>query len=190
MFLGKIYVAPVFESAAGTYTATLSNNMFGSGNIKYAAAVYVHGQDRTFRAWKIPLPFFEAMKKSARLDDFDSEHILQTQKRLWVNLMLLDSKGRELSTERIPVHLPVTNILFFSMRSDSDSSVWTVTGSTTPELALICAPFFGETDSGKKFYSNIYSDKRDPLEKRFIFHLTADTLSRIHSVTSTLNLEQ
>ena len=34
---GKIYVAPVFESAAGTYTATLSNNMFGSGNIKYAA---------------------------------------------------------------------------------------------------------------------------------------------------------
>ena len=35
--LGKIYVAPVFESASGNYTATLSNNMFGNGKIKYSA---------------------------------------------------------------------------------------------------------------------------------------------------------
>ena len=34
---GKIYVAPVFESASGTYSAALSNNMVGSGKIKYKA---------------------------------------------------------------------------------------------------------------------------------------------------------
>ena len=34
---GKIYVAPVFESASGNYSALLSNNMLGSGNIKYKA---------------------------------------------------------------------------------------------------------------------------------------------------------
>lgn len=34
---GKIYVAPVFESASGNYTAMLSNNMLGSGKIKYRA---------------------------------------------------------------------------------------------------------------------------------------------------------
>ena len=34
---GKIYVAPVFESASGNYTATLSNSMLGTGKIKYSA---------------------------------------------------------------------------------------------------------------------------------------------------------
>jgi len=34
---GKIYVAPVFESASGNYTATLSNNILGNGKIKYSA---------------------------------------------------------------------------------------------------------------------------------------------------------
>ena len=158
--------------------------------IKYAVSLYVMGKDRTFTAWRMPLLFWEAMKNSAELNDSDSEHVLTTQKRLWLNLMLMDSNGRELSAERIPVNLPVSNILFFSMLNDSDSGVWSLTGSITPEIALICAPFFGETDSGKKFYSSIYSDRRDPFEKRFIFHLPIDTLSRIHSVTSALNPEK
>ena len=35
--VGKIYVAPVFESATGNYAALLSNNILGGGKIKYSA---------------------------------------------------------------------------------------------------------------------------------------------------------
>ena len=38
---GKIYVAPVFESAKGNYNATLFNNVFGSGDIKYSAGGFI-----------------------------------------------------------------------------------------------------------------------------------------------------
>ena len=34
---GKIFVAPVFESASGDYSAALSSNVFGIGKIKYRA---------------------------------------------------------------------------------------------------------------------------------------------------------
>ncbi len=34
---GKIFVAPVFESASGNYSVALSNNMLGFGKIKYSA---------------------------------------------------------------------------------------------------------------------------------------------------------
>ena len=150
--------------------------------------LYVFEDDRTLKAWRVPVPLWEAMKEGACLDDFDSKHILKTHKRLWVNLMMIDSEGHELSAERIPVHFPVTNIMFFSLRNDS--SIWSLTGSRSPETVIVCAPLFGESDSEKNSYSMTYSDKRDPLEKRFIFHMPSEILSRINSVTAIMNPEK
>ena len=146
------------------------------------------GESRTFRGWAIPASFFEAMKNGLSLSDFDDRILLQTQKRLWINLELLDSGGRELSLQRIPVSLPVTNILFFSMQNKS--TPLSLTGNITPKNSLICAPFLGIIDKSKSYYRSVFSDKTDPLEQRFIFHLPRETLLRINSVASWLYLEK
>lgn len=150
--------------------------------------LYVFEGERSLKAWRMPVPLWKVMKESAGLYDFDSNHILRTHKRLWVNLILTDSGGHELSAKRIPVHFPVTNIIFFSVRNDS--GIWSLTGNSSPDTVIVCAPLFGESNSEKNSYSMTYSDKKDPLVRRFIFHLPVDTLSRINSVTANMNPEK
>ena len=173
--LDELLTAPEFDSK-------LSGE---DDKIKYAAVIYLLRDKRTLKGWRLPLPLWEAMKNSAGIHYSD---LLKTHKRLWLNLLLMNSEGHELSAERIPVNLPVTNILFFSVRNDS--GIWSLTGSSVHDNVMLCAPFFGEYDDDRNFYSSIYSDKTDPLVKRFIFHLPGEILSEINSVASILNLEE
>ena len=156
---------------------------------KYSAVIYIFGKDRTFKGWTMPGKFFRAMVNSLGLDNFGGKKLLRTQKRIWVNLSFIDSGGRELSLQRIPVPVPVTNILFFSAQGSIIPSFWNAMGYGAAN-AIICAPFFGTTGNGGMNYSSFFTDERDPWEKRFIFHLPRETLLRINSVVSWLNIEK
>lgn len=156
---------------------------------KYSAVIYIFGKDRTFKGWTMPGKFFRAMIDSLRLDSFGGKNLLKTQKRIWVNLAFIDSGGRELSLQRIPVPIPITNILFFSAQGSVIPSFWNAMGYGAAN-AIICAPFFGTTDNAGMNYSSFFTDERDPWEKRFIFHLPRETMLRINSIVSWLNIEK
>lgn len=157
---------------------------------KYSAVIYILGENRTFRGWTLPQEFFEAVKNASFLEDFDGKTLLKTQKRIWVNIALLDSSGREISLHRIPVSIPVTNIIFFSLQNNNFRSPWHITDNLNSMTSLICAPFFGTSSKNGTYYESFYSGRSNPLERRFVFHLPVETLLRINSAVSWLNIEE
>ena len=157
---------------------------------KSFAVFYLLGEGMTFKGWTLPLKFFEAMKKGLGMENFDGNEILQTQKRLWINLALIDKTGRELSLQRIPIYLPVTNILFFSMPNGTKTNPYSITNNINPQVTVVCAPFLGIIDKSKAFYSTLFSDESVPLEQHFVFHLPQDTLLKINSAIAWLNIEK
>lgn len=157
---------------------------------KYNAIIYILGENRTFKGWTLPQAFFEAMKNASFLEGFDGKTLLKTQKRIWVNIALLDSQGREISLHRIPVPIPITNIIFFSMQNNNFRSPWHIADGNASMASLICAPFFGISSKNGTHYESLYSDRLAPLEQRFVFHLPEETLSKINSALSWLNIEE
>ncbi|MBQ7220500.1 MAG: hypothetical protein IJS28_05925 [Synergistaceae bacterium] len=154
--------------------------------IREAGIIYLLGDNKSFRAWTLPLAFLEEMMNAAGLDD----STLQTQKRVCVNISFLDQRGKELELQRIPIMFPITNILMFSASGKSSFSPWTFAGGIQPKVSVICAHLFGLMDTNGRRFSGIYADESDPLVRKFTVHLPRATLSRIRNASSWLQIEK
>lgn len=173
----------------------LSSDIFpelygGDPKENHRAVIYVLGENMTFRGWTIPGAFFEAVKDALSLEDFDGRTVLRTQKRIWLNIALIDSSGRELSLQRIPVPLPVTNILFFSLLPSNNPNPYFLGIKTQWQIPIVCAPFFGISSKNGAYYEQLFSGRNEPLEQHFVFHLPGEILSRVKSLELWLNLEK
>ena len=158
--------------------------------IREAGIIYLLEQNKSFRAWTIPLAFLEELKSAAGIDDFSERNVLQTHKRIWVNISLNDQRGRELQYHRLPVMLPVTNIIMFSVHDQTPPLPLVFAGSVRPKSGIICAPLFGIRDNSGRRYTSIFSDDIDPLNLKFTVHLPRATLSRITNASSWLQAER
>ncbi|MBQ3376839.1 MAG: hypothetical protein IJG62_01065, partial [Synergistaceae bacterium] len=136
--------------------------------------IYLSGHNRDFRGWLVPDVIFSAIIKSLNLD-FKQNQILRTQRRLWINLALINAQGREMTLRRIPVQFPVTNILFFNLNNN-----------------LMIAPIFAVNDKNLFGSGLLLPDLKpaDALEQRFIFELPREILTQISSIASWINLEE
>ncbi|MBQ3654830.1 MAG: hypothetical protein II954_10490 [Synergistaceae bacterium] len=157
---------------------------------RYAGIIYVLGTGRSFRAWALPKAFVDELRESGGFDGFEGRNILQTQKRIWVNISLIDGLGRELQYQRIPVLIPITNIILFSSGGSGVSSPWGVLGSYQPQLSIICAPLFGMRDNSGRRYNAFFADEADPFEQKFVFRLPKEVLSRVKNAVSWLQIEK
>ena len=157
----------------------------------YAAMIYILNEEKSFKAWRLPLSFWDAVKDGLKLENISDKKILRTQKRLWINIALIGPDGKELFIHRLPVHLPITNVLFFSMRNTPDP--FAITNEQSEQLSkfnLICAPFLGIIENSGTSYQNVFYDKNDPIEQRFIFNLPREVLLKINNLAASLYLEK
>ena len=137
----------------------------------------------------MPLAFLEEIKTAAGLGDFTERDILRTHRRIWVNISLLDERGKEFQLQRIPVMLPITNILVFSAHGQNPSPL-VLAGSVKPKVSVIFAPFFGTRDNSGRRYTSMFSGESDPFTMKFTMQLTGASLSRIRNASSWLELER
>ena len=187
----RLFAAPmtaVLDEAV--LTPELNAELAGEeSHVREAGIIYLLGENKSFRAWTLPLAFLEEIKTSAGFSEFMERNILRTHSRIWVNICFLDKRGRELQQQRIPLILPITNIIVFSAYGDNPSPLL-LTGSVQPKMSITCAPFFGVRDNNGRRYTSIFSDESDPFRRKCIVHLPKATLSRIRNASSWLQIEK
>lgn len=190
----RLFSAPLTAILDEALPESLDKELAGEApEALYSGIIYVLGTGRSFRAWALPKVFIDKLRDSAGFDDFEGRNILQTQKRIWVNISLFDALGRELQYQRIPVLLPITNIILFSsslVKGSGVSSPWGMLGSPQPQLSIICAPLFGMRDNSGRRYNAFFADESDPFEQRFVFRLPKEVLSRVKNAVSWLQIEK
>ena len=187
----RLFYAPLTAILDEALPKSLDKELAGEATeSRYSGIIYVLDTGRSFRAWALPKAFIEELRDSAGFDDFEGRTILRTQKRIWVNISLFDALGRELQYQRIPVLLPITNIILFSSGGSGVSSPWGMLGSPQPQLSIICAPLFGIRDNSGRRYNAFFADEADPFEQRFVFRLPKEVLSRVKNAVSWLQIEK
>lgn len=154
---------------------------------KHAALIYILGKNMTFKAWTLPAALFDELVNSAGFENYGDKILLQTQKRMWVNIRLIDKTGHEIDFHRIPVSIPVTNIIFF--QSHKLSAPLGMRENTANSLSIMCGPFLGISEVNGRRYQSIYSDDNDPLEYKFVIRLPYETITKINSASVWLQSE-
>ena len=137
-------------------------------------AIYLMGRNRSFSGWVVPEAILDAIIKSLDLE-LKPQKPLVTQRRLWINIALLDAQGRELPQQRIPVSFPVTNILLFSLNKNN----LIIFNKSVADPAVIIAPCMAYRGHGHTAYR----------EQRFIFEMPREILRQVRSINSSINLE-
>ncbi|GHV41226.1 hypothetical protein FACS1894187_22810 [Synergistales bacterium] len=149
---------------------------------RFASSFYILGENFSFRGYSFPRAFFDVFEREARFWDAKRGEI-QTHERIWLHFSLLDTKGTEI--ERLPVHLNVSNVLFFSENRKESANPWFFMGieetGTKNNPTLIAAPVFGSA------FENSFFDRASV---SFAFVLPEDVLKRVATVKVALELER
>ena len=132
----------------------------------------------------MPLNFWDSMKRASGFW-VASKGRIATAKRLWLHFSLRDAGGAEI--ERIPVHLPVSNVIFFSDVRKTSTNPWFYLGvaeAGPSEYAVVtAAPHFGVLAKDKyAFY--------DDAEQQYRLELSPELLARTADVEIYLELER
>ncbi|MDR1979725.1 MAG: hypothetical protein LBQ42_13400 [Synergistaceae bacterium] len=157
---------------------------FESPTDRFATSFYVLGENFSSHAWMLPRNFYEILKREGRFWDAGKGRI-QTHKRLWLHFSLFDAKGKEI--ERLPVHLKVSNVVFFSEVRKESANPWFFAeleeAETTNHPTLITAPRFGAISGGRYIFFESYT-------QAFALRLPEEVLRRIDDVRVALELER
>ena len=151
---------------------------------RYAASFELLGPNLSAREWTMPLNFWDSMKRASGFW-VASKGRIATAKRLWLHFSLRDAGGAEI--ERIPVHLPVSNVIFFSDVRKTSTNPWFYLGvaeAGPSEYAVVtAAPHFGVLAKDKyAFY--------DDAEQQYRLELSPELLARTADVEIYLELER
>jgi hypothetical protein len=157
---------------------------FQSPDERYSVSFEIMGENLSVKSWTLPRNFFDAIKRSSGFWVAANGRIA-THKRLWLHFSLLDSKGTEL--ERLPVHLFVSNVIFFSENRKDSNNPWFylgLSGETLKSYASVtAAPFYGMLSKGNyRFF--------DSIEEEFEFDLPQALLEKVSDVLVSLELER
>ena len=157
---------------------------FEDADERYAASFELLGPNLSSRAWTIPLNFWDSMKRAAGFW-VASKGRIATAKRLWLHFSLRDANGAEI--ERIPVHLPVSNVIFFSDVRKTSTNPWFYLGvaedSPGEYPVVTAAPRFGVL--AKNAYA-FYGEA----EQGYRLELPPELLARAADVEIYLELER
>jgi hypothetical protein len=157
---------------------------FEDADERYAASFELLGPNLSSRAWTIPLNFWDAMKRASGFW-VASRGRIATAKRLWLHFSLRGADGAEI--ERIPVHLPVSNVIFFSDVKKPPANPWFYLGlaedNPSEYPAVTAAPRFGVL--AKDTYA-FYGEAEQPYQ----FELPTELLARTADVEIYLELER
>jgi hypothetical protein len=149
---------------------------------RLASSFYVLGDNFSFRGWLLPRAFYDVFAREVRFWDAKRGEI-QTHERIWLHFSLFDVKGTEI--ERLPVHLNVSNVLFFSENRKESANPWFFMGIEETETknnpTLIAAPVFGQA------FENSFFDRPSV---SFAFNLPEYILKQVVNVKVTLELER
>jgi hypothetical protein len=157
---------------------------FDSPGGRYSATFELLGPNLSTKAWTLPRNFFDAAKRATGFW-VASDGKIATHKRLWLHFSLLDSKGREV--ERVPVHLPVSNVVFFSDISKESTNPWFYLGLSDEKpgsfAVFFAMPFFGVTTrNGYRFL--------DGSKENFELKLPPAVVEKVSDVRMSLELER
>ena len=157
---------------------------FEDADERYAASFELLGPNLSSRAWTIPLNFWDSMKRATGFW-VASKGRIATAKRLWLHFSLRDANGAEI--ERIPVHLPVSNVIFFSDVRKTSTNPWFYLGvaedSPGEYPVVTAAPHFGVL--AKNAYA-FYGEA----EQQYRLELPPELLARAADVEIYLELER
>lgn len=149
---------------------------------RLASSFYILGENFSFRGWALPRSFLDVFEREARFWNAKRGEI-QTHERIWLHFSLLDAKGTEI--ERLPVHLDVSNVLFFSANRKESANPWFFMGiektGTKNNPILVAAPVFGRASESSFF---------DRPSVSFAFSLPENVLKRVTTVKVALELER
>ncbi|MDR1508932.1 MAG: hypothetical protein LBS53_04780 [Synergistaceae bacterium] len=151
---------------------------------RYAASFELLGPNLSSRAWTIPLNFWDSIKRASGFW-VASKGRIATAKRLWLHFSLRDAGGAEI--ERIPVHLPVSNVIFFSDIRKTSANPWFYMGlaeySPGEYTVVTAAPHFGVlARNAYAFYGEA--------EQEYQLELSPELLARAADVEVYLELER
>jgi hypothetical protein len=142
------------------------------------------GENFSSKNWTLPRNFYDALKRPVGFW-VASEGRIATHKRMWLHFSLLDDSGREI--ERLPIHLPFSNVIFFSEIRKQSPNPWFymgLGGGEQKDYAVVrAAPFFGRlSKNGYAFF--------DSADERFEFTLPRELLSRVAGVNVSVEFER
>jgi hypothetical protein len=151
---------------------------------RHAISFELLGPNLSSRAWTMPFNFWDAMKRASGFW-VASKGRIATAKRLWLHFSLRGADGREI--ERIPVHLPVSNVIFFSDVRKTSANPWFYLGLTEDApgeyQTVTAAPRFGVLAKGSyAFYGEA--------EQEYQLELSPELLARAADVEIYLELER
>jgi hypothetical protein len=151
---------------------------------RYAASFELLGPNLSSRSWTMPLNFWDSVKRASGFW-VASKGRIATAKRLWLHFSLRGADGAEI--ERIPVHLPVSNVIFFSDVKKTSANPWFYLGLTEERPgeypALTAAPRFGVLMKDRyAFYGEAEQD--------YQFELSPELTARTADVEIYLELER
>jgi hypothetical protein len=151
---------------------------------RHAASFELLGPNLSSREWTMPLNFWDAMKRASGFW-VASRGRIATAKRLWLHFSLRGADGAEI--ERIPVHLPVSNVIFFSDVKKTSANPWFHLGLTedapSEYPAVTAAPRFGVL--ARDAYA-FYGEAEQPYK----LELPPELLARTADVEIYLELER
>lgn len=144
---------------------------------------FILDTNMSFCGWCISDDFLEAILHGMKLSTMGKTP-LRTNKRVWLHVLLKNKEDREII--QIPISLPITNILLFSIWNNTAFNPWILVKNnpiSRYNLAVFYAPLFGIASNRDYTYIS------EAFTGNFDIKLTNEILSQVSDMSIKVNVE-